>query len=204
MPPSSRPYLLTTILVTVALYTNWNGVVNDDLYEYGTVSIFAVLGKVGKTLVVNDAGQPEVRDTVRLRFAYDERINDEVGSQPRLLGRGRVIVNQGAGPEADADHVVCAERKMGPKIVVRQVVDRRGRPQCQLSSHRLPTDRRARPARLDVEHPGPRQPARVAVGAVGPGRAQMAAEVETAPVEGGSHRGLGLGRGQCRSQVFLS
>jgi hypothetical protein len=46
------------------------------LYEYGTVSLFAALGVVRKDLVVGPSGQPEVRDTVRLRFAFDERIND--------------------------------------------------------------------------------------------------------------------------------
>jgi hypothetical protein len=46
------------------------------LYEYGTVSLFAALGEVRKSVVVGDGGAPEVRDTVRLRYAFDERIND--------------------------------------------------------------------------------------------------------------------------------
>jgi hypothetical protein len=45
------------------------------LYEYGNVSLFAALGVVGKTVVAGPSG-PEVRDTVRLRFSFDERIND--------------------------------------------------------------------------------------------------------------------------------
>jgi hypothetical protein len=46
------------------------------LYEYGTCSLFAALGVVRKDLVVNAAGQPEVRDLVRIRYSFDERIND--------------------------------------------------------------------------------------------------------------------------------
>jgi hypothetical protein len=45
------------------------------LYEYGTVSLFAALGVVRKDVVVVD-GKPEVRDLVRLRYSFDERIND--------------------------------------------------------------------------------------------------------------------------------
>jgi hypothetical protein len=46
------------------------------LYEYGTVSIFMVLGARGRMLVPGDDGRPEARDVVRVRFALDERIND--------------------------------------------------------------------------------------------------------------------------------
>lgn len=45
------------------------------LYEYGTVSLFAVLGVVRKDVIVID-GKPEVRDVVRVRYSFDERIND--------------------------------------------------------------------------------------------------------------------------------
>lgn len=46
------------------------------LFEYGTCSVFAVLGAVKKRVVVGDDGAPAVRDTVRLRYSFDERIND--------------------------------------------------------------------------------------------------------------------------------
>lgn len=45
------------------------------LYEYGTVSLFAVLGVVRKDVVVVD-GKLEVHDLVRVRYSFDERIND--------------------------------------------------------------------------------------------------------------------------------
>lgn len=46
------------------------------LYEYGTCSLFAVIGAVKKRLVAGANGTPEARDTVRLRYSFDERIND--------------------------------------------------------------------------------------------------------------------------------
>ncbi len=45
------------------------------LYEYGTVSLFASLGVVRKDVVIVD-GKPEVHDVVRIRYSFDERIND--------------------------------------------------------------------------------------------------------------------------------
>jgi pyruvate/2-oxoglutarate dehydrogenase complex dihydrolipoamide acyltransferase (E2) component len=46
------------------------------LYEYGTVSLFGVVGKAEKTLMIGDDGQPVVRDAVQLCWSFDERIND--------------------------------------------------------------------------------------------------------------------------------
>ncbi|MBI5478633.1 MAG: hypothetical protein HY906_07260 [Deltaproteobacteria bacterium] len=46
------------------------------LYEYGTVSLFGVLGEIKKMLVPDEHGAPVARDAVRVRFAFDERIND--------------------------------------------------------------------------------------------------------------------------------
>ena len=46
------------------------------LYEYGTVSLFCAIGEVKKRVVPGPDGQPVVRDTLRLRYTFDERIND--------------------------------------------------------------------------------------------------------------------------------
>lgn len=46
------------------------------LYEYGTVPVFAVVGKVHKAPVVDPDATLRVADIVELRFAYDERIAD--------------------------------------------------------------------------------------------------------------------------------
>jgi hypothetical protein len=46
------------------------------LYEYGTVSVFGVLGEIKKMLAPDAGGAPVARDAVRVRFAFDERVND--------------------------------------------------------------------------------------------------------------------------------
>jgi hypothetical protein len=46
------------------------------LYEYGTVSIFAVMGTQKKALVLGRDGTPEVCDVLQIRFTLDERIID--------------------------------------------------------------------------------------------------------------------------------
>ncbi len=46
------------------------------LYEYGTISFFGVVGTTRKRVVVGRDGQPAVRDTVNVRWTFDERIND--------------------------------------------------------------------------------------------------------------------------------
>jgi hypothetical protein len=46
------------------------------LYEYGTASLFCVIGVPRKTLVVGTDGQPIVKEMVEMRWSFDERIND--------------------------------------------------------------------------------------------------------------------------------
>ena len=46
------------------------------LYEYGNISLFAVLGAVRKHVMVDEHNQPVARDAVSVRWAFDERIND--------------------------------------------------------------------------------------------------------------------------------
>lgn len=45
------------------------------LFEWGTCSLFAAVGKVDKMLFIVD-GKPEVRDGVTVSWTFDERIND--------------------------------------------------------------------------------------------------------------------------------
>lgn len=45
------------------------------LYERGTVSIFAVLGAAQKGMVIGKQG-PELKDTMEVRWTFDERITD--------------------------------------------------------------------------------------------------------------------------------
>jgi hypothetical protein len=46
------------------------------LYEYGTISFFGCIGTTTKRVVVGRDGQPAVRDTVSVRWTFDERVND--------------------------------------------------------------------------------------------------------------------------------
>ena len=46
------------------------------LYEYGTASLFGVIGVPKKTLVVGVDDQPVVKEMVEMRWSFDERIND--------------------------------------------------------------------------------------------------------------------------------
>ncbi len=60
------------------------------LYEYGTVSIFGVMGTVRPTLVPGRAG-PETRELLQVRFTLDERVNDGFYAA-RSLGVARDIL----------------------------------------------------------------------------------------------------------------
>jgi hypothetical protein len=46
------------------------------LYEYGTVPVFAALGRIHKAAVVMPDGSIAARDRVTVRFSFDERIAD--------------------------------------------------------------------------------------------------------------------------------
>jgi hypothetical protein len=50
--------------------------VTHHLYEYGNVSLFGAMGKAGPHIVVGDDGQPAVKEAVKVRWSFDERIND--------------------------------------------------------------------------------------------------------------------------------
>jgi len=46
------------------------------LYEYGTVTLFGVLGVSGSKVFVGEDGKPVVREAVQVRWTFDERVND--------------------------------------------------------------------------------------------------------------------------------
>lgn len=46
------------------------------LYDYGTVSLFIVVGKIGPQVFAADHGTVTTRPGLRAGFAFDERIND--------------------------------------------------------------------------------------------------------------------------------
>lgn len=57
------------------------------LYEYGTVSIFAVMGTQKKAVALSRDGSPEVREVLQIRWTLDERIIDGMyaGESMRLV-----------------------------------------------------------------------------------------------------------------------
>lgn len=46
------------------------------LYEYGTIPLFAALGRTKKVMVPTDSGGYEIRQVCRVRYTLDERIED--------------------------------------------------------------------------------------------------------------------------------
>jgi hypothetical protein len=76
------------------------------LYEYGTISLFAVLGTPKKALVVGRDGKPVVKDTIQVRWAFDERINDGMNCALAMRVPQKMIEDPEkylGSPTADAD-----------------------------------------------------------------------------------------------------
>jgi hypothetical protein len=46
------------------------------LYEWGNASIFAVIGKLRKGLVVGEGGTPVVEDLLTMKYTFDDRISE--------------------------------------------------------------------------------------------------------------------------------
>lgn len=46
------------------------------LYEYGTISVFAAVGKSRDEMVIGADGEPTVRTVMTIRYSFDERITD--------------------------------------------------------------------------------------------------------------------------------
>jgi hypothetical protein len=61
------------------------------LYEYGTASLFAAIGRAGPAIVAGADGQPVTKDLVQIRWTFDERIQDGFYCA-RSLERAREIV----------------------------------------------------------------------------------------------------------------
>ena len=65
------------------------------LYEYGTVSLFAAVGRAEKMLFVGADGAPVVRDGLQVCWSFDERIHDGFYCA-RSLGLAQQIVEDPA------------------------------------------------------------------------------------------------------------
>jgi pyruvate/2-oxoglutarate dehydrogenase complex dihydrolipoamide acyltransferase (E2) component len=65
------------------------------LFEYGTVPIFATIGRVKKGIVVGPGDQPVVRDVVSIKYSFDERIADGIYCA-RALDRFKAMIEDPA------------------------------------------------------------------------------------------------------------
>lgn len=70
--------------------------VAHHLYEYGTCSLFGVVGQVKKTVFVGEGDQPVVHDGVKVRWSFDERINDGFYCASSLAFARKTIENPGS------------------------------------------------------------------------------------------------------------
>jgi hypothetical protein len=61
------------------------------LYEYGTCSVFAVVGNVKKTVVVDRAGHADVREVLEVYWSFDERVNDGMYCAKSLIVAQRLM-----------------------------------------------------------------------------------------------------------------
>jgi hypothetical protein len=74
------------------------------LYEYGTISIFAVLGTQKKALALARDGKPETREVLQVRWTLDERIIDGyyAGESMKLVQKVMEDPERYLGAPADA------------------------------------------------------------------------------------------------------
>lgn len=83
-----------------AFLANLGSVGIDDtfhhLYEYGTVSLFGAVGRAEKAVFVSDAGEPAVRDALKICWSFDERINDGFYCASSLESVQRIVEDPAA------------------------------------------------------------------------------------------------------------
>ena len=75
------------------------------LYEYGNASLFAVIGAPKRQHALDRRGKVEVRDTLQVRWTFDERINDGMYAGRAMRVIQRVVEDPTAHlgpPDADA------------------------------------------------------------------------------------------------------
>lgn len=80
------------------------GAAYHHLYEYGNIPIFATLGRVSEEVVARE-GRPVVRKIARIKYSYDERIEDGFNAIRALRCASMYI----ADPSLLGDPVACDE-----------------------------------------------------------------------------------------------
>lgn len=96
------------------------------MYEYGTTSLFGVVGPVKKTLSVDQAGATRVHDGALIRWTFDERVHDGFYAAATLeLLRGLVedpaqllsrVENVRSAPQPEAARTATPARTNGARV----------------------------------------------------------------------------------------
>jgi pyruvate/2-oxoglutarate dehydrogenase complex dihydrolipoamide acyltransferase (E2) component len=95
-------------MYTSAFVANLGSVAIDrtyhHMYEYGTASLFCVIGPPKKAVVAGPGDQPVVKEMVELRWSFDERINDGFYCAMALRVASRILEDpeRYLGPPAGA------------------------------------------------------------------------------------------------------
>ena len=82
------------------------GNAHHHLYESGTCSIFAVVGSIRKTVVVDRGGHADVHEVLEVGWSIDERVNDGLYCANSLLAAQRLMEDPGryiSSPGASMD-----------------------------------------------------------------------------------------------------
>jgi hypothetical protein len=68
---------------------------HHHLYEQGTCSLYAVVGNIKKTVLVDRSGHADVQDVLEVYWSFDERINDGLYCANSLLAAQRLMEDPG-------------------------------------------------------------------------------------------------------------
>lgn len=78
----SKKFIDDNPLYVSAYVTNVGSIGLDapfhHMYEWGTTSVFAALGKIHKDYIIDDKGNSKITDVVNINFTIDERIADGI------------------------------------------------------------------------------------------------------------------------------
>lgn len=84
------------------------------LYEYGTCSLFGVVGGARKSLVPGWRGQPETREVLQAQWTFDERVNDGYYCVESLEILRRIVEDPERYVDGATDDVPGSEASLVP------------------------------------------------------------------------------------------
>jgi hypothetical protein len=68
---------------------------HHHLYEHGTCSLYAVVGNIKKTVLVDRSGHADVHEVLEVYWSFDERVNDGLYCANSLLAAQRLMEDPG-------------------------------------------------------------------------------------------------------------